>query len=444
MKLNLTGYLLRGMYRFLRLSILAFLVTVGLDDKLTFANDQDWARWRGPNGNGVAADNERPPIRWDEGKRENIVWRSPVPGKGHASPIVVGNRILLATADKAASTQSVLCYDRQTGAPIWQTVVNDQEIDYPIHPNNSYASSTVATDSKRVFVLFNNRDAIHLTALSMTGEKLWERRVGLFKARYKYGYGTSPIVHQGLVIVANVNDADPSITAYDTASGELQWRIETDIGTNYSTPVVAKFDGKAHLLLSGLKKLAAYDPASGELLWQAPARWEVTCATVVWDDQRVYASGGFPPPQTIAVKADGSSELVWENNQKSYEQSMLLYQDLLFTHADSGIVFCWRPRDGKEMWKGRFKPGGRVGQSASPVAANGHVYITAENGETLVLNPSGERMDEVSRNRLGDEMFASLAICGNQIFARVASYEEGDRNRRQEWLYCIGETNQAP
>ena len=426
--------------RFFRvLSFLAVLLAAESNYQHAAAFDQDWSRWRGPNGNGIAADNERPPIRWDEGKRENIVWRSPVPGKGHASPIVVGNRILLATADKAASTQSVLCYDRQTGAQIWQTVVNDQEIDYPIHPNNSYASSTVATDGERVFVTFNNRDAIYLTALSMTGEKLWERRVGKFKARYKYGYGTSPIIHQGQVIVANINDADPSITAYDPASGDLQWRSETDIGTNYSTPVVAEFDGKPQLLLSGLKKLAAYDPASGELLWQSPARWEVTCATVVWDDQNVYASGGFPPPQTIAVKADGSSEMVWENNQKSYEQSMLLYQGLLFTHADSGIVFCWRPSDGKEMWKGRFTPGGRVGQSASPVAANGYVYITAENGETLVLKVDSGKMDVVARNRLGDEMFASLAICGNQIFARVASYEEGDRNRRQEWLYCIGE-----
>jgi len=400
-------------------------------------SQDDWARWRGPNGNGIAADNQKPPVLWDE--QTNVVWKSKVPGRGHSSPIVIGEQILLATADPLQEVQAVLCYHRKTGKLLWETAINQGRLNPKLHPNNTHASSTVATDGQRVFAVFNNRDSVFITALSLAGEILWEQRVGGYDPYYKFGFGSSPVVYQNLVIVANHNDGDPAMVAYQVDSGGEVWRVKSDVGTNYSTPVVIDYRGDDQLVISGLGKIAAYQPSDGKLIWESPAKWQVSCGTIVWDDQRIYASGGFPPPQTLAVNRDGSGGLVWENNQKSYEQSMLLHQGFLYTHTDSGLVFCWRGEDGQVMWRTRFSTRGQVPQSASPVLANGNIYITAENGETLVFRATPDAFEEVSRNKLGDRAFASMAICGNQIFTRVAKYEDDSTKVLQEWLYCLGE-----
>lgn len=398
---------------------------------------EDWSRWRGLNGNGIATNDQKPPVTWSED--ENIIWKTKVSGRGHASPMVIGNRILLSTADEKRQTQSVLCFDRQTGKMLWETLINQDNFPARIHPNNTHASSTIATDGQHAFAVFHNRQGVYVTALDLEGKKVWEQRVGAFEPHYPFGYGASPIVHGDRVIVTSQSKKESAIVAYRCSSGELAWRCDCKNITNYSTPVVAKLKDRELLLLSGQRMVAAYDPADGTKIWDCPAKWDVTCATMVWDDENVYASGGYPVQQTLAVKADGSGTKIWENNQKSYEQSMLLHNGYLYTNTDSGVIHCWRAKDGKETWKERFRSGSNVGQSSSPVLANGNIYITAQNGETLVFVANPEKLEVVARNQLGDEGFPTMAVCGNQIFIRTASLEDGDRSKRQEWLYCIGE-----
>lgn len=416
---------------------LIFSLGLGWVLALPLPAQDDWSRWRGPQGNGIAAENQKPPVKWDE--QTHVIWKAKIPGRGHSSPIVVGDRILLATGDANQQTQAVLCYHRKTGELQWETVVNRGQLNPRLHPNNTHASSTVATDGERAFAVFNNRESVFITALSLDGEILWEQKVGGYDPYYKFGFGSSPVVYENLVIVANHNDGDPAMVAYQVDTGDQVWRTKAAVGTNYSTPAVVDYRGADQLIISGLSRIAAYQPENGQLIWETPAKWQVSCGTVVWDDQRIYASGGFPPPQTLAVNRDGSGTLVWENNQKSYEQSMLLHQGYLYTHTDSGLVFCWRGEDGKVMWRTRFSSKGQIPQSASPVLANGNIYITAENGETLVFQASPEGFQEVARNQLGDQVFASMAICGNQIFQRVAKYENDSTRDLQEWLYCLGE-----
>lgn len=401
-----------------------------------YAQD-DWSRWRGPYGNGIATANQKPPVNWSED--QNIIWKVKIPGRGHASPIVFGNRILLATADEDQETQSVLCVDRRSGNILWETVINTGNFPSRIHPNNTHASSTIATEGKHAFAVFNNRDGAYVTALDLDGKKVWEKRVGAFEPHYPFGYGASPIVYQGKVIVTSHSKTDSVIAAYKCDTGEEVWRCDCKATTNYSTPFVAAINGKDVLLISGQRMVAAYDPGDGTKLWKCPAKWDVTCATLVCDDQHVYASGGYPASQTLAVKTDGSATKTWENNQRCYEQSMLLHDGHLYSITEAGIVICWRASDGKEMWKERFRTGSSVGQSASPVLANGHIYLTAENGETLVFAANPEKLEVVARNQLGQEGFASMAVCGNQLFIRTASSESGKRKDRQEWLYCVGE-----
>jgi outer membrane protein assembly factor BamB len=401
----------------------------------SFAQD-DWARWRGPTGDGMAAEGQTPPSSWSEDT--NVVWKAEVPGRGHASPIVVGDRIFLATAEEDTQTQSVICYDRITGNLLWKTDINQGAFTARIHPKNTHASQTVAVDGERVFVVFNNHGLVQLAALDFDGNKLWNKEVGPFKSRYPFGYGSSPIVYNGTVIVANLNQTDAAITAFDGTTGTERWRADRGPGTSYSTPVVANVAGKEQLLLSGARQVTAYDPVNGKQLWSAPGRWDVTCGTMVWIDDVVFASGGFPAQQTMAIKADGSGDVVWENGVKVYEQSMLEKDGYLYAHADNNVVYCWRASDGKEMWKQKFSSR-KVAVSASPVYANGCIYFTAENGQTLVVRANPETFEEVSRNKLGDESFASLAICGNQIFTRVAMIDPIS-DERQEWLFCLGKT----
>jgi outer membrane protein assembly factor BamB len=148
----------------------------------------------------------------------------------------------------------------------------------------------------------------------------------------------------------------------------------------------------------------------------------------------VFASGGYPSSQTIGINA-GTGKKVWDNPAKVYEQSMLVVNGYIFAHSDNGVIYCWRAKDGKEMWKQKFS-NRRVPVSASPVLAGGNVYFTAENGETVIVKATHEGYQEVARNRLGDEAFASLAFVNNRIVTRVGDSSSGSR---KEWLYCLGE-----
>ena len=318
-------------------------------------SEDDWRRWRGPQGNGITA-GQTPPIRWSE--TENVVWKVKVPGRGHASPIIVNDRIFLATAEQDNSIQSVVCYDRSSGKQLWQTPVSTGEFNSQIHPKNTHASPTIATDGDRVFAVFNNHGSIQLTALDLDGTRIWKANTGQFEAPFPFGYGASPIVYEKNVIVTNLNDGSFSgMIAYDGATGKEQWRTERPAGTSYSTPVVATVAGKEQLLLSGTKQVFGFDPANGKKLWDTPAQWSVSCGTMVWNEDLVFASGGYPAQQTLAVKADGSGEKVWENAIKVYEQSMLYLDGYLYAHSDNGGVYCSRGADGKEMWKQRFGSG---------------------------------------------------------------------------------------
>jgi outer membrane protein assembly factor BamB len=395
----------------------------------------DWARWRGPTGNGIAAQGQTPPTRWDS--ETNVVWKTPVPGRGHASPIIVDDKIFLATADESAQTQSVLCFHRLSGKPLWQTEVNQGEFNPDLHRKNTHASPTIATDREHVFAVFNNHQALQLVSLDLHGKIEWTKNVGKYEPNRPFGFGASPIVYRDMVIVTNQSSGDSAITAFDTTSGEQKWRTECQKLCSYSTPVVALLAGKPQLLLSGTFAVRSYDPATGIQNWSAPAKWEVTCGTMIWSDDIVFASGGYPPSQTIAVNADGSGKEVWQNTNKSYEQSMLVVDGYIYTHSDNGGIYCWRGSDGQEMWKQKFGATNPA-QSASPVYANGNIYFTAENGQTLVIKSNPETFESVATNRLGDESFASMALCGNQIFTRVAQFDAAGENR-QEWLYCLGE-----
>jgi outer membrane protein assembly factor BamB len=188
--------------------------------------------------------------------------------------------------------------------------------------------------------------------------------------------------------------------------------------------------GKDQLLMSGASEVCSYDPASGKKLWSAKGSTVATCGTLVWDGDIVFASGGYPGSETVAVKADDSGEMLWRNNSNCYEQSMLATGGYLYALTDQ-VLFCWRGSDGQEMWKQRLK--GPV--SSSPVLAGGHIYQANESGLHYVFKPNPDKLEIVAENQVGSESFATPSICGGQIFVRTAVKEGG---KRQEYLYCFG------
>ncbi len=392
----------------------------------------DWRTWRGPGGNGIAAAGQEPPTTWSE--TQNVLWSAPVPGRGHSSPTVVGGKVVLTTADDAAQVQSVLAFDRATGKPLWKTDVHRGGFPPKIHTKNSHASCTVASDGQRLFATFFNREAVHVTALDLDGKRLWQTSAGPLKPRqYQHGYGASPALYKSMVIVAVDSDDTGGgfIAALDGKTGRMKWRTGRPVKSSFSSPVVAKLAGRDQLLLTGCDVVAAYDPETGKPLWSAEATTSATAGTMVWSGDLAFGSGGWPKAGTVAVRADGSGKVVWQNPQKCYEQSMLAHDGHLYAITDSGVAFCWAAADGSEKWNARLsgKP------SSSPVLVGSNIFISDERGTTTVFRADPKEYREVARNRLGDEALATPAFCGGRIYARVA---KGSGGRRAEFLYCIG------
>lgn len=388
----------------------------------------DWPWWRGPTRNGIAAET---PVPTKLSETDHMLWKVPVPGRGHASPIVVGDRVFLATADEKQQIHSVLAFDRGTGQPLWKTDVNQGGFPAKNHPKNTEASATVACDGDRLFATFYAHDAVLAVALDLDGKVLWKEDVCRFRpTMYEYGYAPSPLIYKNTVIIAAEYDGPSFLIALDRATGKKVWEAPRRNSISFSSPVVTRAGGREQLLISGHEEVAAFDPASGKRLWGVLGTTHATCGTMVWDGDMVFASGGYPKAETVGVKSDGS-KLVWKNNQKCYEQSLLAFDGHVYGLTDGGVLFCWRGSDGREMWKHRL-----VGPvSASPVLAGGHIYQANERGTLYVFKPNPQKFDLVAENQVGNDAFPSPAICGGQIFLRVAQRTD---NERQEFLYCFG------
>jgi outer membrane protein assembly factor BamB len=389
----------------------------------------DWPWWRGPGRNGVAEAGQRPPVAWSE--TTNVAWKVPVPGRGHSSPTIVGDRIFLTTADDKAQVQSVLCFDRRTGTQLWKRDVNTGSFPSRIHSKNSHATSSVACDGTKLFATFLNHDRLQVVALDLDGKPVWEQVTAGYKPdEYKNGYGASPLLHGNLVVITGDFDGDAFMVGLDRETGKQVWNTPRPSRINYPSPVVTNIAGRDQLLLSGGDIVASYNPLSGEQLWKVAATTMATAGTMVWDGDLVFASGGFPKPGTVCIRADGSGKIVWENNQKCYEQSMLAVGGYLYAINDTGIAYCWHAETGAEQWRERL--GGAI--SASPVHCGQHIYASNERGTTWVYRASPEKFELISKNQLGTAAFASPTICGSRIYIRVADSTDGPR---QEFLYCI-------
>jgi outer membrane protein assembly factor BamB len=387
---------------------------------------QDWPAWRGPTRDGLAAPGQNPPLGWSE--TENIVWNAPVPGRGHGSPTVVGNRIYLATADQTEGTQSVLGLDRNTGKLVWQTEVHGSRADPGKHSNSSAASSTVACDGERLFINFLNASAVHTTALSLDGRILWQQKICDFVTHQ--GFASSPVVHESLVLVAADHKGGGVIAGLDRKTGRIVWSESRPKHHNYTTPSVIQAGGRTQMVMAGCNLITSRDPLTGRKIWEVDGSTEECVVTAVTDGTRVFTSGGYPKNHAVAMMADGSGKVAWQNTARVYVPSMILKEGHLYAVMDAGLAVCWKADTGEELWKERL--GGDF--FASPVMVGDRIYATNVRGRTFVFQATRTSFKILAQNQLGEEAYASPVICGSRIYLRTARRDEN----RQEFLYCIG------
>jgi hypothetical protein len=386
----------------------------------------DWPWWGGPAGTGVSTA-VGVPLQWSESK--NVVWKADVPGRGHSTPIVVGDRIVLTTADEDAERQMALCYSRQTGEPLWNRTIHEGNFT-KMHKKNSHASATPASDGEQIYTVFINDDALWVTALDLTGEIVWQREAGPFES--EHGYGSSPVLYGSLVIVNGDNMSGCFVAALDRQAGDVVWRTPRDTSGrhgSYATPTIAHVAGKAQLILTGMSTVSSYDPATGELIWKCQGPAEVTAGAVSYNDRLVFASGGFPEKEILAIRADGAGDVTdthveWrESTGATYVPSPVYLENRLYIIADNGVASCFEGDTGRRLWRERLD--GNF--SASLTLVDGHLIVTNEVGKSYVLK-AADKFQIVAENELPSGGFATAVACREHLFLRT-----GDA------LLCLGD-----
>ena len=383
----------------------------------------DWPGWRGPKGDGHS-DEKNVPTKWSE--TENLAWKVAVPGKGHSSPVIWGDRVFLTTALEAEQQRVLLCLDRRTGRTLWQRVVVTSPLEQK-HDLNSYASATPVTDGKHVWVAFFGRPKIDLVCYTVEGEEVWRVSPGEFHSMH--GFCSSPVLYKDLVVLNGDQDADAYIVAYDRASGNERWRTDRPNKTrSYCTPFFFEHQGQTQMALSGSKSVCSYEPETGKPIWWMAGPTEQFVATLVYTDQVLFVTGGFPDFHVLGVDPGGKGDvlkthILWRDIKgASYVPSPIAQGRQFFIVSDNGIATCFEAKTGKKKWKERL---GRR-HSASAVEAGGNIYFLDDDGTTWVVKGEDE-YELVAENPLGEAAFASPAVARGQIFIRTVGH-----------LWCIG------
>jgi len=391
-------------------------------------SENDWPWWRGYRHDGSAPDGQKPPLTWSND--QNILWKTPVPGRGYGSAAVIGDRLYLAACDEGPGSQSLMCFERESGKVAWQT---------EIHPSGAMrknakstgASTTPACDGERVYITFANSDSAVATAVGLDGKVLWKTKFGEYQIHQ--GYASSPFVYRSLILVSADHKGGGVIAALDRKSGKVVWSHERPKFPNYSSPVVHRIGDRDQLFMIGCDLVTSLDPMTGKVLWETAGSTTECVTTTVTDGKHIFTSGGYPKNHLAAVAAD-SGKPAWETKDRIYVPSLLIRDGKLYGVLDAGAAGCWDAATGKELWKNRL--GGAV--SSSPVLVGNRIYSTDEKGETFVFEASPEKFTLLATNKLGDETFSTPAICGSRIFVRIAQKVDG---KRQEFLCCLGEKN---
>ena len=398
---------------------------------------ENWPEWRGPRHDGTVADKGFP-LKWSN--TENVTWKTEIPGRGHSSPVVWDERVFVTTClegsdpkDKTTPRDRVLlCLDRKNGKILWKKTIVTSPLE-KIHNENSYASSTPATDGKSVFVTTFDKPKVIVAAYDFDGNAVWTKSPGEFESTH--GFGSPPILYKDLVIINCDQDGEgrkkPAyIVALDKKTGSEKWRIDRPNRIrSYTPPLIVAAAGKMQMVLTGCKTVASYNPDTGEPYWNIEGPTEQFVASMIYHKDHFYLTAGFPTYHVMAIKPDGTgnvtkTHVVWhEKVGAGYVPSPVAHGDNIFLVHDDGRASCRDALTGKLHWHERL--GNH--HHASPVAADGRIYYTDDAGTTYVVKADKE-FEVLAKNPLNEACFSSPAFSQGQIFLRGSKH-----------LFCIGE-----
>jgi len=407
-----------------RFAAFAVLIAGVLTVFTTVANAEFWPGWRGPRGDGTCLE-QNVPTNWDV---RGALWKTEIPGKGHASAIVWGDRVYTVTALPATKERVVLCLDRASGRILWQQTVVQGPLEN-INKENSYASGTPATDGEQVYVAFRVGDDIVAAAHDLTsGKQLWLVRPGTHAG--EWGFSNEPVLFQDKVIIDGDSKGDSFLVALSRDDGRTLWRVSrTHQGISYSAPLIREIAGRTQLIQCGDRCVASFDPQTGKQLWTVDGPSQEFVATPTYSEkaQLVFASSSWPKQVLLAIRPDGNGDVTgthvaWSDNKGApYVPSMIVAGDFLLTVNNGGVAFCYEAATGKVLWQEKL---GR--HHASPVLAGGLVFFINDDGQVNVIKP-GAKFDRVAKYELGESCYASPAISDGQVFLRGFQH-----------LFCIG------
>lgn len=411
----------------------------------------DWPQWRGPLGTGSAVDAD-PPLHWNA--TENVRWKTPLPGRGHSTPIISADRVFVTAAipdgprleprmsgrpgahDNLPITQAqrfvVIAIDRGSGDILWQTTVHRAIPREGGHRSASLASASPVTDGQRVFAHFGSYG---LYCLDFDGQLVWDKQLGQMHTKHGHGEGASPALFGGFLVVNWDHEEQSFLAALDPSSGEELWRRRRDEVTSWSTPLIVEVEGARQVVVCGTDRVRGYDLESGATIWECGGMSANIVATPVAADGVVYVGSSYEKRALMAIRLAGaegditaSQHVLWSRQRGTpYVPSPLLYDGSLYylTHYQN-VLTRVHAQSGSDA-PGAMRLGELRDIYASPVAAAGRVFVTDLRGVTLVIADS-DVPRSLAVNRLGESISASAAIVDREIYLR------GDRH-----LYCIAE-----
>ena len=384
---------------------------------------EDWPQWRGPNADGTSRAT-RVPTTWGRGR--GVCWSVDLPGEGHSSPIVAGGSVFVTTALGSGHERALLRLDAASGKVRWsRSVANSKDLE-SLHHENSHVSSTPATDGRVVYTSNYESGRTHVAAVSYDGRVLWSATPLAYRAMH--GYHHNPLLLDGQLILSFDQLAEAAVIALDTATGRPRWRVPlpNDDCSNVA-PFPVRTGNRTLVVTVGNDATRAIDPADGLVLWKAAGPTRYCVAGAASGMGLVFVNGGYPDRRSLAFRLDGANGQApaWESRKgTTYVPSPVFHEGHFYAVNDGGLATAWDARTGEVKWQERL--GGRY--RASLILAEGRLYATDDAGVTTVFRANPQRYEEVSRNDLGELVYATPALSDGRLFIRT-------KNR----LHAVGE-----
>jgi outer membrane protein assembly factor BamB len=410
---------------------------------------QNWPQFRGPDGSGIASP-QNLPLEWSVAEGRNILWRAPIEGLAHSSPIVWGNRVYLTTAiaettgsptlvlgdsdvagietapDLVSHRWELLALEKGSGSVLFRKTAHRGVPRLKRHVKASHASASPATDGRSIVALFGTEG---LFCFDMEGELRWRADLGLLdvgywgEPEYQWGAASSPLIYENLVIVQNDRQKDSFVAAYDLEDGKEVWRASRDEKPAWSTPAIYRGESGAELVTNGANWIRANDPRTGEELWRlSHGDLQVITPTPIVAGDRIVVTGGNPTgaQTTFAIRpgarGDAQSHVLWTAERSSpYTPTPVAYDGILYVIVDNGILSAYDLATGERLYRTRLEVGS--GFSASPIASDGKVYLPSEDGAVFVVR-AGREFQSLARNEMGEPLMASPAVSEEILFVR--------------------------